>query len=154
MFTLKDFETKIPKKGKEIKETEQELLSIQPPVNIQVGGQRFPNCIPKFKIAIIVPYRNRLNSLKCFLSFFHNFFIEQNIHYGIYLVEPFNDQITFNRGILMNIGFREALKDYEDWDCFFFHDVDMFPMDKRLIYECNSTLPKHFSVAVSKFKFK
>jgi hypothetical protein len=54
----------------------------------------------------------------------------------------------------MNIGFIESLKEFNEWDCFFFHDVDMFPMDKRLIYECNSTLPKHFAVAVSKFDFR
>jgi hypothetical protein len=33
--------------------------------------------------------------------------------------------------MLFNIGFVEALKKYS-WDCFIFHDVDMYPEDNRL----------------------
>jgi hypothetical protein len=32
--------------------------------------------------------------------------------------------IPFNRARLMNIGYAEAIKDY-DWDCMVFHDVDL-----------------------------
>ena len=37
----------------------------------------------------------------------------------------------FNRGTLMNIGFVEALKVSEDFDCFVFHDVDLLSEDDR-----------------------
>ncbi|KAJ8001010.1 hypothetical protein DPEC_G00186370 [Dallia pectoralis] len=52
----------------------------------------------------------------------------------------------------MNIGFTEALKEY-DYDCFVFSDVDIIPMDDRNLYRCFSQ-PRHLSVAVDKFKFK
>ena len=122
------------------------------------GGKWKPiSCEPKYKIAIIIPYRDRLSNLKLFLSNMHPFLINQNVQYGIYLVEPFAN-LTFNRGLLMNIGFVESLKDVnndqdEQWDCFFFHDVDMIPEDLRNIYKCDQDLPVHYAVAVSKFGY-
>jgi len=146
--------TYVPKDGVPIESIENRLL-IEENLNIKLGGKFRPlSCKPVFKVAFIVPYRDRLESLQCFLDFFHPFLIDQNIEYGIYLVEPNDEKLTFNRGLLMNIGFTEALKDEPDYDCFFFHDVDMIPQDKRIIYECNNRLPKHFAVAVSKFNYK
>ncbi len=37
----------------------------------------------------------------------HPFLIKQNIHYRIYIVEPVSN-LTFNRAMLMNIGFVES----------------------------------------------
>jgi hypothetical protein len=37
-----------------------------------------------------------------------------------------NGVSKFNRAMLMNIGFVEALKIY-DYQCFIFHDVDLIP---------------------------
>lgn len=51
----------------------------------------------------------------------------QQIEYGIYVVEQTFDQ-EFNRGALLNIAFKEALK-MKAWDCFIFHDIDMIPFD-------------------------
>ncbi|XP_029956090.1 beta-1,4-galactosyltransferase 4-like isoform X2 [Salarias fasciatus] len=50
---------------------------------------------------------------------------------------------TFNRAKLLNIGYLEALKDY-NWDCFIFHDVDLVPEDDRNLYVCAET-PKHMA---------
>ena len=58
----------------------------------------------------------------------------------------------FNKGILMNAGFVEALKLY-NYDCFVFHDVDLLPEDDRNIYTCPEQ-PKHMSVAMDVFKYK
>ena len=68
--------------------------------------------------------------------------------------------MEFNRGLLSNIGFLEAIKDEKNissnftWDCFIFHDVDMIPEDLRLVYECDDKLPVHLAVAVSKFGYR
>ena len=52
----------------------------------------------------------------------------------------------------MNVGFREALQDF-NWDCFIFHDVDLLPEDDRNLYTCPDQ-PRHMSVAVDKFKYR
>ena len=40
----------------------------------------------------------------------HPFLTRQKINYGFYLIEPI-DNIRFNRALIMNIGFVEALRD-------------------------------------------
>ncbi|KAL1023683.1 hypothetical protein UPYG_G00044520 [Umbra pygmaea] len=52
----------------------------------------------------------------------------------------------------MNIGYTEALKEY-DYDCFVFSDVDLIPMDDRNTYRCYSQ-PRHLSVSMDKFGFR
>lgn len=52
----------------------------------------------------------------------------------------------------MNVGFREAMRE-EDWDCLFFHDVDLIPEDDRNTYVCDSN-PKHAAIAMDKFGYK
>ncbi|KAK7137703.1 hypothetical protein R3I94_013376 [Phoxinus phoxinus] len=59
---------------------------------------------------------------------------------------------TFNRAKLLNIGYAEALKEY-DYDCFVFSDVDLIPMDDRNFYKCYSQ-PRHLSVSMDKFGFR
>ena len=95
-----------------------------------------------------------MENLKLFLSNMHPFFANQKMSYGVYLIEPLKG-LPFNRGLLMNIGYIEALKDsLYLWNCFFFHDVDMLPEDLRNLYSCNETIPKHYAVAVSKWKYR
>ena len=108
----------------------------------------------KYQVAIIIPYRDRLDNLRIFLNNMHAYLIRQKLNYKIYLVEPLAN-LTFNRGILMNIGFVESLKDSNDkWNCFILHDVDMVPENANTVYECNDELPVHYAVAVSKFGYK
>lgn len=52
----------------------------------------------------------------------------------------------------MNVGFREAMRE-EDWDCLFYHDVDLIPEDDRNTYVCDNH-PKHAAIAMDKFGYK
>ena len=58
----------------------------------------------------------------------------------------------FNRAMLFNIGYKEALK-IRDFNCFVFHDVDLIPEDDRNYYGC-APRPRHLSVAVDTFRYK
>ena len=61
-------------------------------------------------------------------------------------------QTPFNRAMLFNIGYAEAIKQY-DFECLIFHDVDLIPEDDRNSYGCPQN-PRHMSVAVDKFNYK
>ncbi len=107
-----------------------------------------------YHLAFIIPFRNRLDNLKIFLCNLHPYLIRHQVSYGIYLVEPV-ESATFNRGLLMNVGFVEALRESNNkWNCFVFHDVDMIPENDLVNYTCNKAYPLHFAVAVSKFNYE
>ena len=120
--------------------------------NLQPGGESSPEaCKANFNVAIIVPYRDRSQQLVVFLRHLHPFLRKQELHYRIYIVNQV-DKNKFNRAMLFNVGYTEALKDFP-WDCFIFHDVDLLPEDDRNLYNCPDN-PRHMSVAVDKFKYK
>lgn len=107
----------------------------------------------KFKVAIIVPYRDRLENFRDLLRSLHPFLIRQNVEYSIYVIEPLK-YLKFNRGLLKNIGFIESLKDSNDyWDCFFFHDVDAIPLNVKNLYQCNQQMPVHHASFVSLYNY-
>jgi hypothetical protein len=119
---------------------------------LQHGGRFKPKeCRARYRVAIIVPFRDRAKHLPILLKNLHPFLMKQQIDYGIFIVEQ-NGSGSFNRAKLMNVGFAEALKLYE-WDCFIFHDVDLLPLDDRNFYNCPDQ-PRHMSVAVDTFGFK
>ena len=120
--------------------------------NLQPGGESSPeSCQANFNVAIIVPYRDRSEQLLVFLRHLHPFLRKQELHYRIYIVNQ-ADKNKFNRAMLFNVGYTEAVKDFP-WDCFIFHDVDLLPEDDRNLYNCPDN-PRHMSVAVDKFKYK
>lgn len=77
------------------------------------------------KLGIIVPYRNRYEHLKQFKKSIVEY-LDSNTYenYVIIIVEQDNAQL-FNRGMLLNIGFKEAKE--QGCDYVVFHDVDMLP---------------------------
>lgn len=123
--------------------------------NLQNGGKWQPQSnnirSKNKKLAIVVPYRDRLTNLEIFLKNIHPFLMNQNIEYGIYVVEPI-EKLKFNKGISMNVGYIEALKE-KDYDCFIFHDVDMVPENPENFYECNPIVPKLIAVSISAFGY-
>ncbi|GIX71605.1 beta-1,4-N-acetylgalactosaminyltransferase bre-4 [Caerostris extrusa] len=120
--------------------------------NLKPGG-RFqpPNCIARNKVALIIPYRDREEHLRIFLHNLHPILQRQQLDYGIYVIEETAD-MKFNRAMLMNIGYVEALKQYE-YDCFIFHDVDLIPEDDRNLYSCPEQ-PRHMSVAINTMNYR
>lgn len=107
-------------------------------------------CRSPFKVAIIVPYRNRLEHLELFLQHMHRFLPLQNIEYAIYVVEQ-SEKHLFNRAKLFNIGYKEALRD-KDYCCFIFHDIDLLPENPHNLYVC-SDQPRHMCVAIDTMRY-
>lgn len=70
-------------------------------------------------MTILVPYRDREEHLKAFIPHMQKVLP----HARIIVIEQMDNKV-FNRGKLLNIGYREAPKD--DYYCM--HDVDMLPL--------------------------
>ncbi len=93
MHIKASYRIQIDKKVHELDKIEHELTKRY----IEFGGRWSPkNCTSKFKIAIIIPYRDRMDNLKVFLSNVHPFLMDQNISYGVYLIEP-SPSLTFSK---------------------------------------------------------
>ena len=90
-------------------------------VDIAPGGSWSPGCISKYRVNIVVPYRDRESQLRIFLHYIHRFLPLQEIDYRIFIVEQSKEK-DFNRAKLFNIGFVEAEKRYPA-ECYIFHDV-------------------------------
>ncbi|XP_017886453.1 beta-1,4-N-acetylgalactosaminyltransferase bre-4-like isoform X1 [Ceratina calcarata] len=119
---------------------------------VQPGGRGCPtDCVPRHRVAIVIPYRDRPQHLQALLYNLHPMLLRQQIDYQIFIVEQKGSE-TFNRAMLMNVGYVEALKE-RTFDCFIFHDVDLLPEDDRNLYTCPEQ-PRHMSVAVDKFKYR
>ncbi|XP_045145177.1 beta-1,4-galactosyltransferase 1 isoform X2 [Echinops telfairi] len=119
---------------------------------VKVGGRYAPtDCVSPHKVAVIIPFRNRQEHLRYWLYYLHPILQRQQLDYGIYVINQDGDSM-FNRAKLLNVGFKEALKDY-DYNCFVFSDVDLIPMDDHNAYRCFPQ-PRHISVAMDKFGFR
>jgi len=76
------------------------------------------------KLGVIVPYRDREKHLKKFIPHITDFLNEHTIPFEILVVEQADD-LPFNRGRLLNVGFDilEEIKDFytdiEPRDCYF-----------------------------------
>lgn len=102
-------------------------------------------------MALVVPYRDRKPHLTTFLTHIHPFLQRQLLDYGLFIIEQAGTD-DFNRAMLLNVGFVEALG-MREFDCFIFHDVDLLPEDDRNLYTCPHQ-PRHMSVAVDVFNYR
>jgi hypothetical protein len=93
----------------------------------------------KHKLGVIVPYRHREGQLPIFLSHISNYLTNNNIDYRIIIVDQ-DDAKQFNRGMLLNIGFKYAKSMRCDYVVF--HDIDMLPIDVDYSY---SEFPLHLA---------
>ncbi|XP_011302326.1 beta-1,4-N-acetylgalactosaminyltransferase bre-4 [Fopius arisanus] len=119
---------------------------------VKQGGRGWPSdCNSRHRVAIIIPYRDRPQHLQTLLYNLHPMLLRQQVDYQIFIVEQ-EGTGQFNRAMLMNVGYVEALKERE-FDCFIFHDVDLLPENDRNLYTCPEQ-PRHMSVAIDKFKYR
>ncbi|XP_077992123.1 beta-1,4-galactosyltransferase 7-like [Glandiceps talaboti] len=95
------------------------------------------------KLAIIVPFRDRLEELLEFAPYLHNFLEEQKVRHHIYVINQV-DTHRFNRAALLNIGF---LHSKLDCDYLVMHDVDLLPLntDLKYTYDMVENGPHHIS---------
>ncbi|XP_038064349.1 beta-1,4-galactosyltransferase 6-like isoform X2 [Patiria miniata] len=116
------------------------------------GGHWIPaTCHPRWKVAVIVPFRDRYFQLPIFLRNIVPFLKRQKLEFGIYVIEQANE-LEFNRAMLMNVGFQQALN-FTHWDCFIFHDVDHLPLNDANYYGC-SHMPRHFISGADRWNYK
>ncbi|XP_013400803.1 beta-1,4-N-acetylgalactosaminyltransferase bre-4 [Lingula anatina] len=115
------------------------------------GEWKPSKCKSRHKVAIIIPYRDRLQHLKMQLRYLHPLLQRQLVHYRLFVVEQAGVG-TWNKGRVMNAGFLEAAKLF-DFQCVIFHDVDLVPEDDRNTYKCHP-LPLHMSSAPSQDKYR
>jgi hypothetical protein len=85
----------------------------------------------KRKLGVIVPYRDRFEHLQAFKNSITEYLNAKGIFFELIIVEQ-DDAKAFNRGKLLNIGFKQALK----LKCNYvvFHDVDMIPTEVDYSY--------------------
>jgi hypothetical protein len=92
------------------------------------------------KTAIIIPFRddkekNRSKQLKQFISYMTNY-LQNKGTYHIFIIEQSDDGRKFNRGKLLNIGYKVA-ESKQKFTHYIFHDVDLLPSDDLLPYYVN-----------------
>ncbi|XP_063614069.1 beta-1,4-galactosyltransferase 4-like [Penaeus indicus] len=120
--------------------------------NVLPGGSWWPqDCESTWRLAVIVPYRNREVMVGPFLNHMHPFLQRQLLNYTIFIVEQSRD-MEFNRAKLLNIGYVLS-QDFGPYDCYAFHDIDCVPEDDRNLYNC-ADQPRHLGVGMEKFTYK
>ena len=101
----------------------------------------------KHKLGVIVPYREREEHLERFIEHFIEFMSDKKINYQIFVIEQY-DLKLFNRGRLLNIGYKIAIQNGCDYVCF--HDVDMLPEEADYSY---SMKPTHLASQLSNYNY-
>ncbi|XP_037748636.1 beta-1,4-galactosyltransferase 6 isoform X3 [Chelonia mydas] len=128
-------------------------------LDIEPGGHWKPkDCKPRWKVAILIPFRNRHEHLPIFFRHLIPMLQKQRLEFAFYVVEQFllcfhikSGTQPFNRAMLFNVGFKEAMKDVA-WDCVIFHDVDHLPENDRNYYGCGE-MPRHFAAKLDKYMY-
>uniref|UniRef100_A0A0A9W4Z7 Beta-1,4-N-acetylgalactosaminyltransferase n=1 Tax=Lygus hesperus TaxID=30085 RepID=A0A0A9W4Z7_LYGHE len=132
--------------------TDEMLESIKSKYGIKPGGVWKPeSCITPYRVAIIIPYRDRPQNLRDFLAYMHPFLVYQELEYRIVVVEQAPGR-PFNRAKLFNVGFQETEK-IGNTPCYIFHDVDLIPQNAKNIYACTG-LVRHMSANIDVFEYK
>jgi GT2 family glycosyltransferase len=97
------------------------------------------------KLAIIIPYRDRVETLNEMIPKLKDFVSKQVENFDIFVIEQ-NNKNSFNKGILNNLG---VLLN-PDYDYYCFHDVDLIPEYSDYSYP---EKPTHLSSHCSQFNY-
>ena len=111
--------------------------------------------VGKNKTAIIIPFRDsdpeqpRTKQLNEFIKYMSNYL--KDITYKIFVIEQSDDSKKFNRGELLNIGFKFA--EQEGFTNFIFHDVDLLPSAelKKYYTDAPDKSPIHIAAVWSRY---
>ncbi|KAH0537696.1 beta-1,4-galactosyltransferase 7 [Cotesia glomerata] len=103
------------------------------------GVKRFK--ISQYKLAVLVPFRDRFEELLQFAPHMKQFLDKQNIEYHIFILHQV-DRFRFNRASLINVGFIHVQNDY---DYIAMHDIDLLPLNENLSYGFPNNGPFHVS---------
>jgi len=119
------------------------------------GGSYIPtDCQPTSRIAILIPYRNRSSHLAHFLEIMHPILQRQRLQYTIVVVNQTGED-PFLRGLMLNVGFLEALSHLPFRpDCFFLHDVDHIPERQGMVYQCSQAGVVQFANAIDRYDYE
>ena len=101
----------------------------------------------KHKLGVIIPYREREEHLERFIEHFTEFMSDKKINYQIFVIEQY-DLKPFNRGRLLNIGYKIAIQNGCDYVSF--HDVDMLPEEADYSYPMK---PTHLASNLSSYNY-
>ncbi|XP_063434377.1 beta-1,4-galactosyltransferase 7-like [Mytilus trossulus] len=93
----------------------------------------------RHKLAILVPFRDRLEELLEFAPYIHRYLNHQKIRHDIYVINQI-DEYRFNRASLINVGFLES---NTNCDYIAMHDVDLVPVTDGLPYTYPVEGPVH-----------
>ena len=113
----------------------------------------------RYKFSIIVPYRdnkyqNRKQQLNRFVPYMTDYLTRLGANYDFCLivVEQSQDGRKFNRGQLLNVGFRIAQE--QGCNYHIFHDVDLLPDDNLLgYYGFYPFWPLHLAAVWDKYQY-
>lgn len=83
------------------------------------------------KLALIVPFSNRLEQMYSFIGHFE-YFLKDKVDYEIHFIEQTDAADVFNYAKLCNVG-ADLTKDSADY--FVFHDIDILPKQEMCNYE-------------------
>ncbi len=103
----------------------------------------------EINVAIIIPHRNRIDHLKKFIKWVNKLNTKNN--FDLYIIDQ-NNFDKFNRGLLLNIGYYIANKNY-NYDRYIFHDVDSYP-SQELFDLYFSNINKNIHYASPKLDYK
>ncbi|BFZ13998.1 hypothetical protein BsWGS_17037 [Bradybaena similaris] len=116
--------------------------------HLEPGGRLRPlSCRPRERLAIIIPFSNRLPHLHTLIRNLLPILDAQRVDATFFVIEQLAPAM-FNRAALHNIGFLESQR-MGAFDCYIFHDVDLVPMDDRILYRCGDH-PRHFAVSIKR----